>query len=167
MGCGTFSPRSARCARGREAQLVIVGDGPLRAHYEGLANDDRNVTFVGAVHEGRAAYYAHSAIYACPITQGASFGITLLESMACETPIVCSRIPGFRDVVTHEREALMVPPGDDDALADALIRLLDDETLRARMGKAGRETAQRYGWPEVTASVLDVYADVLKATSRR
>lgn len=153
-------------ARGREAQLIIVGDGPLRSHYEALAKGVPDVTFAGAVHAGRAGYYSHSTIYACPITQGASFGITLLESMACETPIVCSRIPGFRDVVSHEKEALMVPPGDSEALADALIRLLDDETLRARMGKAGRETAERYGWRAVTASVLGVYADVLRASSR-
>jgi phosphatidylinositol alpha-mannosyltransferase len=153
-------------ARGRAAQLVVVGNGPLRSHYEGLARGEPNITFAGAVHEGRPAYYSHSSVYACPITQGASFGITLLEAMACETPIVCSRIPGFRDVVTHEKEALMVPPGDSGALADAIIRLLDDETLRARMGKTGRETAERYGWPAVTASVLGVYADVLRASSR-
>nr|MBA3404122.1 glycosyltransferase family 4 protein [Gemmatimonadaceae bacterium] len=90
-------------------------------------------------------------------------GITLLESMACETPIVCSDILGFRDVVKHEREALMFPCGDRDALADGLVRLLDDETLRARLGKAGRQHARQYGWPTVTEAVLDVYAGVLGA----
>ncbi len=81
--------------------------------------------------------------------------------MACETPVVCSDILGFRDVVEHEREALMFPCGDADALADDLVRLLDDETLRARLGKTGRENSLKYGWPSVTAAVLDVYASVL------
>jgi glycosyltransferase involved in cell wall biosynthesis len=63
--------------------------------------------------------------------------------------------------VKHEREALMFPCGDVDALADDLVRLLDDETLRARLGKAGRQHAQPYGWPSVTAAVLDVYTAVL------
>ena len=89
----------------------------------------------------RPGYYAHSAMYACPTTK-ASFGITLLESMACETPVVCSDIYGFRDVVKHEREALMVHCGDTEALADSLVRLLDDETLRARLGKRGRQEAE-------------------------
>jgi phosphatidylinositol alpha-mannosyltransferase len=99
-------------------------------------------------------------MYACPTTK-ASFGITLLESMACETPVVCSDIYGFRDVVKHEREALMVPSGDQGALADALVRLLDDETLRARLGKRGRQEAEQYSWANVTEAVLDIYTAVL------
>jgi phosphatidylinositol alpha-mannosyltransferase len=167
---GRFDPRnglstlieSFRKVRGknREAQLVVVGDGPLRKHYYKAAGGDPDITFVGSVLGSRPSYYAHSSIYACPTTK-ASFGITLLESMACETPIVCSDILGFRDVVKHEREALMFHCGDRDALADSLVRLLDDETLRARLGKSGRQEAQKYGWPTVTDAVLDIYAGVL------
>jgi phosphatidyl-myo-inositol alpha-mannosyltransferase len=171
---GRFDPRNGlttlfdayRKVRGknREAQIVVVGDGPLRNHYYRAARADPSITFVGAVLGSRPSYYAHSAIYACPTTK-ASFGITLLESMACETPVVCSDILGFRDVVKHEREALMFPCGDVDALADDLVRLLDDETLRARLGKTGRQNAENYGWPAVTSAVLDVYTAVL-ANSR-
>lgn len=146
--------------RGRRAQLVVVGDGPLRDHYYALAGGDPDITFVGAVLEARPSYYANCSIYACPTTK-ASFGITLLESMACETPIVCSDILGFRDVVRHDREALMVPCGDRDALADALVRLIDDQTLRARLGTRGRQEAMQYGWDRVTEQVLDVYHSIL------
>ena len=169
---GRFDPRnglttlieSFKKVRGkqREAQLVIVGDGPLRKHYYRAAGGDPDITFVGSVLDSRPSYYAHSAVYACPTTK-ASFGITLLESMACETPVVCSDILGFRDVVKHEREALMFHCGDRDALADSLVRLLDDETLRARLGKTGRQEAQMYGWPSVTDAVLDIYSGVLGA----
>jgi phosphatidylinositol alpha-mannosyltransferase len=171
---GRFDPRnglstlieSFKKVRGRhrEAQLVVVGDGPLRKHYYRAAGNDPDITFVGSVLGSRPSYYAHSSIYACPTTK-ASFGITLLESMACETPIVCSDILGFRDVVKHEREALMFHCGDRDALADNLVRLLDDETLRARLGKTGRQEAQKYGWPTVTDAVLDIYAGVLGVKS--
>jgi phosphatidylinositol alpha-mannosyltransferase len=167
---GRFDPRNGlrmlmetfRKVRGpqREAQLVVVGGGPLADHYRRLAKNDPDITFVGPVLEGRPGYYANSSVYACPTTK-ASFGITLLESMACATPIVCSDILGFRDVVRNEREALMVPQGNADALADGLVRLLDDETLRARLGTVGREIAQGYAWPRVTEQVLDVYADIL------
>jgi len=168
---GRFDPRNGLTTliesfqkvrgRNREAQLVVVGDGPLRSHYYRAAGGDRDITFVGAVLRDRPGYYAHSAMYACPTTK-ASFGITLLESMACETPVVCSDIYGFRDVVKHEREALMVHCGDRDALADALVRLLDDETLRARLGKRGRQEAQQYSWQNVTEAVLDIYTAVLE-----
>ena len=167
---GRFDPRNGlrmlmetfRKVRGplREAQLVVVGGGPLTNHYRKLAKNDPDITFVGPVLEGRPGYYANSSIYACPTTK-ASFGITLLESMACATPIVCSDILGFRDVVKNEREALMVPRDDQGALADGLVRLLDDETLRRRLGSTGRDIAQAYAWPRVTEQVLAVYADVL------
>ena len=167
---GRFDPRNGlrmlmdtfRKVRGpqREAQLVVVGGGPLTNHYHKLAKHDPDITFVGPVLEGRPGYYANASIYACP-TSKASFGITLLESMACATPIVCSDILGFRDVVRNEREALMVPRDDQGALADGLVRLLDDEALRYRLGTVGREIAQSYAWPRVTEQVLAVYADVL------
>jgi phosphatidylinositol alpha-mannosyltransferase len=146
--------------RTRECQLVVVGDGPLRKHYHRHAGGNPDIKFVGAVLEGRPSYYAHSAVYACPTTK-ASFGITLLESMACATPIVCSDICGFRDVVAHEREALMIPCGDRDALADSLVRVLDDDALRFRLGSTGRERAMAYSWSRVTDAVLDVYAKIL------
>ena len=147
-------------ARGYAAQLVVVGDGPLRDHYYALANNDPDITFVGSVLEGRPSYYANCTMYACPTTK-ASFGITLLESMACETPIICSDILGFRDVVENNREALMVPRGDIDALAGAISRLIDDETLRLRLGKRGREESLQYDWSRVTEQVLGVYHSVL------
>src|SRR5918912_3103334 len=167
---GRFDPRNGLTTliesfrklrgRGREAQLVVVGDGPLRKHYYRMAGDDPDITFVGPVLADRPGYYAHSAVYACPTTK-ASFGITLLESMACETPVVCSDIMGFRDVVAAGREAIMVPCGDRRALADALVRVLDDDTLRHRLGAIGRQHALDYSWPRVTESVLGLYSRVL------
>lgn len=156
----SFRRIKSRGTRGRQAKLVVVGDGPLREHYYKQANGDKDISFVGAVLEGRPSYYANSSVYACPTTK-ASFGITLLESMACETPVVCSDILGFRDVVVNEREALMVPCGDRDALADALVRVLDDEGLAIQLGTTGRQESLEYSWARVTSRVLDVYQTVL------
>ena len=167
---GRFDPRnglstlieSFRRVKGRqrEARLVVVGDGPLRNHYYKQARGLKDIAFVGSVLKGRPSYYANSTVYACPTTK-ASFGITLLEAMACETPIVCSDILGFRDVVADEREALMVPCGDRDAIADALVRVLDDPALARRLGETGRANALDYSWSSVTSQVLEVYQSVL------
>ncbi|HET9425533.1 MAG TPA: glycosyltransferase family 4 protein, partial [Gemmatimonadaceae bacterium] len=100
---GRFDPRNGLStliesfrrvkSRRRDARLVVVGDGPLRDHYFRQARGIDGIRFVGAVLDERPSYYANSAVYACPTTK-ASFGITLLEAMACETPIVCSDILG-------------------------------------------------------------------------
>ena len=167
---GRFDPRNGlstlieafRMVKGarRDAVLVVVGDGPLRERYVRQAAGDRAIRFVGAVLGGRPGYYAHSTVYACPTTK-ASFGITLLEAMASETPVVCSDILGFRDVVVDGREALMTPRGDVRALADALVRVLDDPGLARRLGTTGREQALGYSWPRVTGQVLGLYHSVL------
>jgi len=60
----------------------------------------------------------------------------------------------------------MVQSGDSNDLADALVRLLDDETLRARLGKRGRQEAEQYSWAKVTEAVLDIYAAVLRRNTR-
>jgi phosphatidylinositol alpha-mannosyltransferase len=143
-------------ARGIPARLVVVGDGPLRDRYRALAYGRDDIIFLGYVDDGLEGYYAHASVYACPATLG-SFGITLLEAMACGTPIVCYDTPGFRNVVEHEEQALMTPPGDVTAFADALARVLEDPDLRARMGRAGQARASLYAWPRVAEQTLAVY----------
>lgn len=146
-------------ARRPDTRLVVVGDGPLLGHYRALADGDPDILFLGARREDRPCYYAHADVYACPTTK-ASFGITLLEAMACGTPIVCSDIAGFRDVVEHEREALLVPCGESDALASSLLRVLDDRSLALALGAAGIAGAAAYAWPAVAERILEVYAGV-------
>jgi phosphatidylinositol alpha-mannosyltransferase len=167
---GRFDPRNAlgtlldafrvvRRAR-RDTHLVVVGDGPLASYYRRRARGEPRVMFTGALREERAGYYAGATMYACPTTR-ASFGITLLESMACGTPIVCSDIDGFRDVVQDGREAMFTAVNEPAALAESLVRLIDDESLCHRLGSAGEKTAARYAWPSVAERVLGVYAGVL------
>ena len=152
-------------ARGRRAQLVVVGDGPDRDRYRALAAGLEDVTFAGRVPQAHLpGYYAASAMYACPTILG-SFGITLLEAMSAARPVVCYDTAGFRTLVRDGSEALMTQPGDPAALADALVRLLDDATLRDQIGQAGRQKALGYSWPAVAEAVLGVYARLHATTS--
>jgi phosphatidylinositol alpha-mannosyltransferase len=172
---GRFDPRNGLDAlieayrlvrqRGRDAQLVVVGDGPERSRYHAQAAGLPDVTFAGRVSaEALPGYYAAGAIYACPTVLG-SFGITLLEAMATARPVVCYDTSGFRAVVRDGVEGLRTPVGDVEALADALVRLLDDEALRRRLGQAGRQRAATFAWPAVADAVLGVYARLVATAS--
>jgi phosphatidylinositol alpha-mannosyltransferase len=88
----------------------------------------------------RPEYYGTADLYLCPTTK-ASFGITLLEAMACGTPLVASDIIGFRELVDGGGEAVLVPPRRPDAWADAVAGLIGDPSRRAAMGAAGRVKA--------------------------
>lgn len=142
------------------ARLVVAGDGPLRRMYEWRARPlgDR-VHFVGQVNGTRAEQYRDADLYLCPSTR-ASFGITLLEAMACGTPLLVSDIPGFRELVDGGEEAVLVPHDDSAAWADAACALIGEPWRRELMGAAGRAKAERYAWPLVAGRVLAIYTRV-------
>jgi phosphatidylinositol alpha-mannosyltransferase len=139
------------------AWLTVVGDGPWRSRMERLARRlGPCVHFAGYANGDRPAYYRAADVYLCP-TQRASFGVTLLEAMACGTPLVVSDIPAFRDVAEH---AVFAPPGDSDAWGQAINALIDDTQRRELMKREGRRVAERYAWPLVAQRVLAVYRRV-------
>jgi phosphatidylinositol alpha-mannosyltransferase len=144
-----------------EVRLTIAGDGPLRRVYERLAAPvARHVSFIGSVNGNRPTFYSRADLYLCPTTK-ASFGITLLEAMACATPMVVSDITGFRELVSGGDEAVLVPRNDSGAWAETIIALLQDKRRRERMGSAGRTKAARFAWPHVAREVTAVYRSVL------
>jgi phosphatidylinositol alpha-mannosyltransferase len=141
-------------------RLVVAGDGPLRTWYERAARPlGAAVRFIGQVNGERPVCYGESDLYLCPTTK-ASFGITLLEAMACGIPLLASDIIGFRELVGDGATAVLVPRDDPDAWADATLRLLSDPERRAAMGRAGRARASRYAWPRVVDRIMAVYERV-------
>jgi phosphatidyl-myo-inositol alpha-mannosyltransferase len=151
-------------------RLVVVGDGPLRARMERKARRalDGRVEFTGRIEQDQLpGYYAASDVFCTPARSGESFGLVLLEAMATGVPIVATSLPGYRTVLTPEREGILVEPRDSDAMALALRRLLLDPKLRARMGAHGVETARCYGWDGIVERLEQVYASLLPVRLER
>jgi phosphatidyl-myo-inositol alpha-mannosyltransferase len=154
-----------------EARLVVVGRGrPLEGYRRFAARQGwsaSDVVFAGYVpDEDLPRYYQAADVFCAPNTGQESFGIVLLEAMASAVPIVAADIPGYRDVVTHEREGFLVETKNSGALADAICRLLANPSVRAAMREAGQDKARQYDWPRVAEEVLDYYADVLERQAR-
>lgn len=138
-----------------DAVLTVAGQGPWRRRYERLARSlGASVRFIGRV-EDRPTCYRQADIYLCP-TMRAAFGITLLEAMACGTPMVVADNPGFR-AVAGGGEAVIVPHDRPAEWAKAVNSLACDVERRATMGKLGVATAARYAWPVVAEKILQVY----------
>ncbi len=101
--------------------------------------------------------YNEAAVFACPSIYE-PFGIINLEAMACETPVVASRVGGIKEVVVDGETGLLVPPGKPDRLGRALRRLLEDPWLAARMGKRGRQRVLRhFTWDRIAEKTLRLY----------
>ncbi len=143
-----------------EAELWVVGDGPLGARFrrEAASLGDA-VRFLGAVpSDALPHYYAAADVVVSPATGNESFGIVLLEAMASGRALVCSDIDGYRSVVTDGEDGVLVPPQDAAALADTLVAVLRDPERRAMLAHAGRRTALRYDWSAVAARMETIYA---------
>ncbi|HEV3046070.1 MAG TPA: lysylphosphatidylglycerol synthase domain-containing protein [Solirubrobacteraceae bacterium] len=138
------------------ATLTLVGAS--REEVAHMMLDDRGVQALGKVSEERKLAELERADVLCaPSLGGESFGMVLTEAFAASTPVIASDIPGYRDVLRHEQDGLLLEPGDALALAEALRALALDPARRARMAGAARERAERFAWPHVAAEVLDCY----------
>ena len=87
--------------------------------------------------------------------------MVLTEAFASSTPVVASRIAGYRDVVRSRQDGLLVPPGDAVELGEALRDLALDPERRQCMARSARERAERFAWPQVTAEVMEVYEEAI------
>jgi glycosyltransferase involved in cell wall biosynthesis len=89
------------------------------------------------------------------------FGQVLVEGMACGLPVIAKDAYGPAEIVDHGETGWLVPPDDEEALADALVDAVNDAGKRARKGEAAyREARQRYAWPALARGVAEVYERV-------
>ena len=101
--------------------------------------------------------YNEAAVFACPSVYE-PFGIINLEAMACETPVVATRVGGIKEVVVDEETGLLVPPSEPAKLAHAITRIVEDPTTGTTMGKAGRRHVLRqFTWDRIAARTLELY----------
>jgi len=150
---------------GVRARLLLVGTGPgeREARRYVLTRQLDDVEFLGRVSEAQKAQLFKTAdIYVSPATGRESFGIVLLEAMSAGAPIICYVIHGYRGVVRRERDGILVEPGNADALAVSIRRLIDDPQLRAQLSRAGEERAQLFTWERVGQAVEEYYGFVIR-----
>jgi phosphatidylinositol alpha-mannosyltransferase len=101
-----------------------------------------------------------------PSLGGESFGMVLTRAFACATPVLASDIDGYRQVMT-EQVGVSFPAGDERALADSLVGLLEDEPRRAALGAAARELAiERYSWDDIARRLVEIY-ELVSGRSRQ
>ena len=149
-------------------RLIVVGPGnPDKESYRVMSSQNlQDVEFVGRVsYDDLPRYYASADIFCSPATGAESFGIVLLEAMSAGKPVVASDIEGFRGVMTHGEQGLLVPKKDSNALAEALGMLARDPELGRKLGGNGNRLAKEYRWEVVAGRVEAYYNTCLKAAN--
>lgn len=157
----------SRVRRAVPARLVVIGDGPERAALTDVATRAgvaSHVEFRGRVtdEELRRAY-ASADVFVLPSILDArqdteGLGVVLLEAMNYSVPVVASEIGGITDIVLNERTGLLVPPGDEDALATALTRVLSNPAFARTLADAGRRRLDdAFSWDRIVDRWEEIY----------
>jgi phosphatidylinositol alpha-mannosyltransferase len=149
------------------ARLRIAGADPLAVRLllsrERVSDDGIDILGLLSQDDLTAELLRAKALVA-PSLGGESFGMVLTRAFACATPVLASDIDGYREVMTEE-VGVTFPAGDERALSEALVRLLEDEPRRVALGTAARELAiRRYSWDDIARRLLAIYELVTDRT---
>jgi phosphatidylinositol alpha-mannosyltransferase len=148
------------------ARLRIAGADPLavRLLLTRLRVPDDGIDVLGFLsQDDLTAELSSAKALVAPSLGGESFGMVLTRAFACATPVVASDIEGYRDVMTAET-SVPVPPGATDALAEAMVALVEDEPRRLALAVAARELAiDRYSWDDIGRRLVGIYESVTGA----
>lgn len=151
--------------QGYECRLELVGDGPSRADIEAAieAGGLGNAVMLAGTQKNVDAWLRRWTIFASSSIQEGQ-PVALLEAMAHALPCVATAVGGVPDTLADEREGIVVPPRDVDALAAALARLLDDPALRRKLGSEARERVKRdFSVDSLAARCLGIYRNGMEA----
>jgi glycosyltransferase involved in cell wall biosynthesis len=120
------------------------------------------VHFLGSMAQTDLVKHYQSADILVNPSYSESFGMSLVEAMASETPVIATRVGGMVNIVDDNETGLLVERDDVEALVGALRCLLENGALRQQMGTTGRQRViERFSWPQVARSALEKYAAVL------
>jgi D-inositol-3-phosphate glycosyltransferase len=159
-----------------EAQLLVIGGQPGTTletreisrlqHLATRLGIAERTRFVGAVpHETLPLYYSAADVTAMPSSYE-SFGLVAVESLACGTPVVATRVGGLTSIVRDGETGLLVPWRDADLFAERLRTLLRDRRLRAKLARNARESVLGYGWDRIADEHVALYAEVRETAHR-
>ena len=145
--------------------LIMVGEGPERKKSEDLANKlgiGDNVFFQGVRVSIAPIYSCASALLSASTNE--SFGLTIAEAMACETPVIAPKVGGIPEVVDHESTGFLYDFGDKESLVGHMLKLIEDKQLVSKMGSKGREKVlKEFEASKIADMYLSWYEKILES----
>lgn len=151
-------------ARLSAARLAIAGSGPQREELEKLAHDlgiSNQIRFTGRLDRDQMAALYRDADLSVNPSHVDNMPNSVLESLASGVPIVSTRVGGVPFIVEHERTAMLVSANEPDAMAAAIVAVLENSALAEKLRNEGIGEVQRYSWPAVRDTLGAAYQDAL------
>ena len=142
-------------------RLWIAGDGPDTERLRARVAGDVRIEWLGRISDDEKASRMRAAdVFCAPSLRGESFGVVLLEAMAAASPVVASDLPGYANVARAGRDALLVPPGDVQALSQALRGVLANPSCAADLVESGEQRAQQFSMENLAERYVELYSSI-------
>ncbi|MEX2589277.1 MAG: glycosyltransferase [Chitinophagales bacterium] len=153
-------------------KLYIAGDGSKSEVYKKMAGEKQiadKVVFSGNIPNQKIPeYISQFDVYlALSRLDSESFGVAIVEAMACEVPVVVSNVGGLPEVVDHENTGFVVPAENPTAALEAIEKIIEDPNLAKQMGKSARKRVlEKYDWKRNVELMDSIYQDVLRESDK-
>ena len=146
IGGGSPNPKPREKSVFNKMKEIISERDMDRVHIIGYVPDEKMVQ-----------YYQRAELFVLP-SIFEPFGMTSQEAMACGTPVVASKFGGIKQVITNEKNGILINPEDSDEFADSIIRLLKDDEYRAKLGReANKLIVEKYSWEAMATAHINLY----------
>lgn len=159
------------CQEYSDIKYVLTGKGTIKKYLERRINDlglKKNFYFAGFVARPKLLeYYQNATVYVLP-SYYEGLPTTLLEAMSCGIPTIATDVKGSSEVITDGETGLLVPPRDPKRLAKAILKLLNDKSLRQQVGSNARKyVVDNYDWEIITGKIEKIYESLIASNKNR
>jgi glycosyltransferase involved in cell wall biosynthesis len=152
-------------AKNPHVEFVLVGEGPLERKLRKLAQHAGVMyafEFAGTSLDVAGVMKACN-VFVLPSMREGGRPLVVMEAMACGLPVIVTRVPGIDEIITNNQDGILIDINDSQALADAVLRVIDDREFFSKLGRNARRSAeQNCAWEKTARSVLEVYERLLK-----
>lgn len=147
-------------------KLLIIGGGSLEFEFKRLVNEldlSEKVIFTGKINHDQIVQYHNMVDIAVYPSIRESFGVSVLESSACEVPVIVSDVGGLTEVALNNKTGIVVKSGNIDMIVEALEKLILNPSLREQYGNQGRKFVQQnYNWDMNVNQMINIYEELLR-----
>ena len=172
VACGSLTPQKgytyllnafSRVTEQIDSKLWILGEGKIRKKIEKQIerlNLENDVSLLG-FRDNPFKFMATSDLFILSsVWEG--FGNVIIEAMACGTPVIATDCPhGPGEIITHEKNGVLVPPANAQALSDAMLRLLNDNMLRKEITRSAKDRARDFHASKIGQEYLNLFREVV------
>jgi glycosyltransferase involved in cell wall biosynthesis len=143
--------------------LIIIGSGPEKSAVIEAAKNTENVHFLGYQPKEKAVPLIRGSTLLIQPSLVEGISATLLEAMACKTPIIATNVGGNKELLVHNKTALLIEPANSNELLKEIMGMLDNKKKRENIAKSAYDEVQKYDWSSVGQLYLDLYEKLLKS----